>query len=86
MGAAAQLQRQEIWNIDAIISLKNINATAGRILADQRRQINAIQHEYPKLDCKILMSNLSVLREINAEESRLLSLSSAILPAYVDDL
>ena len=86
MGAAAQLQRQEIWNIDAIISLKNINATAGRILADQRRQISAIQYEHPQLDCKILMSNLSVLREINNEESRLLSLSSAILPTYVDDL
>jgi hypothetical protein len=84
--APQQLQRPESWSIDAIISLKNINITAGRMLADQKRQINAIRREHPELDCEILVSNLTVLHEINSEERRLLSLApSAIRRADVED-
>ena len=84
--ALQQLQRQEDWNIDAIISLKNINVTARRIIAEQKRQISSLCREHPEFDCEILMTNLTVLHQINTEESRLLSLTSAIRPADVDDL
>jgi len=85
--ALQQLQRQESWNIDAIISLKNINVTALRIIAEQKRQISTLRQEHPEFDCEVLMTNLTVLHQINTEESRLLSLTtSAIPPGDVDDL
>jgi hypothetical protein len=85
--AQQQLQRQENWGIDAIISLKNINVTARRISAEQKKQISTLRQEHPQLDCEILISNLSVLHQIAAEESRLLSLTTSAIPKNdVDDV
>jgi hypothetical protein len=84
--AQQQLQRQDTWNIVTIMSLKNNNVTARRIITDEKRRISALRQEHPELDCEILMSNLAVLLQINAEESRLLSLTmTAIRPTDLDD-
>jgi hypothetical protein len=75
--AQLQLQRPETWNVDAIISLENIRTRRQRILADQKRQIDAIRRKHPELDCESLIRNLSELQESNTEETRLLSLAAA---------
>jgi hypothetical protein len=71
------MQKPGTFDIDAITSLKNINTTAQRILADQKRKIDAIRREHPEVDCESLVRNLSILNENNTEEGRLLSLATS---------
>jgi hypothetical protein len=75
------MQRQENWNIDALISLKNINDREQRILDDQRRELDALRQRHPELDCERLLRNLSELRETNTEERRELLLATVGIQA-----